>query len=292
MNTYLNRDGYPPTICIELLKYCNLQCFFCRSNSSPSARGQLRFQDIRRFLLDIANYGKWRISLTGGEPTFWKNLPQLVNLLSELQFPFAVTTNGVLGSSVISQINPEDWKLGILKVSIDGDRSLHDSLRGSGNYDRALDFLMIARSQVPYLSINTVILSEDIRWASDLVAELSDLDINHWTIISPVQNDHWVPKLNPLGSYIHVFNRLKQIANKINPKMKVVYLDFAESQRSGQDVVFISSNGKLLLPLKSTNKEASPQCLANSTISIQDWDVAKIVADSVSDYIKSWGSIR
>src|SRR4051812_1542023 len=70
----------PDTICIELLKKCNLSCPHCRSGSSPRASGTIDETAILEFIRRMVLRRPWRISLTGGEPTLWGSLSLLLGL--------------------------------------------------------------------------------------------------------------------------------------------------------------------------------------------------------------------
>ncbi len=97
------RDSHNRTIRdlrISLTDRCNFRCFYCLPNGEPPlARKEtiLTFEEIA-FLADIfVSLGVEKIRLTGGEPLLRKDLPQLVEQLSDLKpalKDLALTTNG------------------------------------------------------------------------------------------------------------------------------------------------------------------------------------------------------
>ena len=80
-----------------------------------------------------------QITLTGGEPFVWKELPNLLDRITarRQQYGFAILTNGTLVDTARAE-QLRNWGARFVQVSIDGDRATHDRIRGPGNFDRAL----------------------------------------------------------------------------------------------------------------------------------------------------------
>src|SRR5665213_3257627 len=181
---YRNQHGFPPTICIQLLKWCNLKCANCRADSSPLEKEQLRLNPLQSLLSALAVFGDWRISLTGGEPFFWYRLPALLKTIKDLGFPFSITTNGFANIRVFDSIPAEVWNRGTLYVSVDGNRVMHDSFRARNSYENAFEFIKYCRNVVSTINVNTVLYSDPDLWLEELYIELVKAKIDNWTIIS------------------------------------------------------------------------------------------------------------
>ena len=79
----------------------------------------------------------YSIILSGGEPLLYSRFEQLCNLIREFQDRVILSTNGILIPEHIGVFGKEDG----IQVSIDGDMPTHDSIRGTGSYDKAIEAL-------------------------------------------------------------------------------------------------------------------------------------------------------
>ena len=248
---YKNSFGFPPTICIQLLKWCNLTCSFCRAGSSPFEKEKLEYEDVAKLLTDLSMYGKWRISITGGEPLFWKDIEKLIKLIYELDFPFSLTTNGNSTENVLKGIPKEYWKNGTLHVSLDGNKDTHNLLRGEGTFEKSIFFLKEARNHVPKLFVTSVLFTDPMIWAKELFGVISEIGVNNWTIISPVHLGRWDVDKSKLASTLthqQQFDFIKSIVDNSGNSITTYLIDFAKSEDKQNDVVFVNSDGEIRLP--------------------------------------------
>jgi len=287
--TYRNSNGLPPTVCIELTKWCNLKCSYCRSSSSPKEYlNGISFSEISSYLKELKKYGDWRISLTGGEPTYWPNLKELIELIIELDFSFCITTNGYSSNHLFEIISFDQWKKGTLKVSIDGDLEVHNSLRGKKSYERALKFLLTARGIVPRLFVNTVLVSDPKSWAKNILNDIGPIKLNNWTIISPIRSGAWIFELEELNkiNYSEQYMWIKQLVDKSIFDISVSFLDYAKWNNEYQGVVYISSDGNIAVPKYFIDD------LNNIEINISDKNSAYNSYKSVSSFIEKNGFVK
>jgi MoaA/NifB/PqqE/SkfB family radical SAM enzyme len=281
-----NNNGFPPTICIQLLKWCNLKCINCRAGSSPLEKEGLDFQQLKRLLTDLRSYGEWRISLTGGEPFFWPELVDLLQLIADLQYPFSITTNGFASKKPFDEIPAHLWKNGTLYVSIDGDREIHDLQRSAGSYDRALSFIQHARTVVPKLYVNTVMFQNPSPWAKKLYEILNESKVDNWTIISPVMVGRFTfdNGANATYKYKEWYHEITGIGLSLNGKMTMSFLDFASTDSVKEGVVFINSNGEIRLPGFYQNKNED---LRVKSIGLGDSNAADTIAATIGNLIEN-----
>ena len=144
---------------------CNLSCSFCgpRDLEHESERTT---QEREGFLLNqIAEAGTFQVQLTGGEIFIrgFKLLPVLQRT-SELGMGTMLGTNGVWNhikerESFIDELAAFDHILEI-KVSVDGTREYHDSVRGPGTYDQAVRTLRDLSERGFNTRINTTIFKD------------------------------------------------------------------------------------------------------------------------------------
>lgn len=121
----ISKDSYGrffETLRISLIDTCNLACTYCKHDSNMSEYkvevATLSYSDLLiciKKLHTIVNFTT--IRLTGGEPTLYKNLVNLINDLKELNTKVKLTTNGYLLKNLIENIDAQN--LHSINVSLD-----------------------------------------------------------------------------------------------------------------------------------------------------------------------------
>src|SRR4030066_1248793 len=97
-------SAYPETISLFITYRCNLRCKMCgqwglkgSSHAYPSEelKKQLSINDIKKLLNDVAEF-RPAITLFGGEPLIYRELPDVIRLIKERKMRCNILTNGVL----------------------------------------------------------------------------------------------------------------------------------------------------------------------------------------------------
>ena len=122
---------------------CNLQCRHCWVSSSPS-RSDPEL-DPETALRTISRLDSRRIShlvLTGGEPLFRRDWPELLEAIRAANIVHSLETNGTLITERFIEALVAGSEMGIchgINVSLDGvNATEHDALRGTGAFERAV----------------------------------------------------------------------------------------------------------------------------------------------------------
>jgi len=123
-----------PTGCSRIVqvhptRQCNLRCLHCYSASSPQERGQLEAALICDALSDARREGYNVASFSGGEPTLYKPLRQLLDHAHDCGMLTTVTTNGMLLDT--RRLKMLEGGTDLLAISLDGVPESHDKIRGS-----------------------------------------------------------------------------------------------------------------------------------------------------------------
>jgi radical SAM protein with 4Fe4S-binding SPASM domain len=144
---------------------CNLQCSFCgpRDLHALSTRASEEMEEL--LLSEIAEAGSFQVQLSGGE--IFLRGPRLFRTLErtrDLGLAALLATNGVWPHiedrpSFIKELRGFDHIIEV-KVSIDGTREFHDSVRGRGTYDEAVRTLLDLSHAGFNVRINTTIFRE------------------------------------------------------------------------------------------------------------------------------------
>lgn len=131
----------------HIIHKCNLRCKHCYQedyNKELSEKELIKiFNDFKEFIT-IKKY-KGHINFTGGEPILSKHLYTLLNLCEQNNITFGILTNGTLLTKEIVEKLSNYKNLSFIQVSIDGNKKIHDDIRGIGNFDKTLKSLKLLR---------------------------------------------------------------------------------------------------------------------------------------------------
>lgn len=135
---------------------CNLKCLHCYSSSSPQESTELDVGILREGLSDAWEQGYRVASFSGGEPTLYKDLHQLLEYAHQLGMRTTVTSNGMLLDE--DRLNTLRDVTDILAISLDGMPDSHNKMRGS---ERAFDAMVsrlegVRQSKIPFGFIFTL----------------------------------------------------------------------------------------------------------------------------------------
>jgi radical SAM protein with 4Fe4S-binding SPASM domain len=125
---------------------CNLNCRHCyRENIKKEFDFNVLLKILDQYQ-ELAEFKKkgGRIQFTGGEPLLRDDLEDLVRESVKRKFPARILTSGVLLDSGRA-VSLKKAGLKIVQISIEGDREIHDYIRGENNYDLALKGAAAAR---------------------------------------------------------------------------------------------------------------------------------------------------
>lgn len=146
----------------HITERCSLRCRHCYQEEQS-----IRDLPFDQLLLILDQFkgllSRWRrlsnhhkgghITVTGGEPFMREDLPELLHILAQHKklFSFAILTNGhAIDSRVAKHLKTLSPRF--VQVSIDGDRSVHDAIRGDGSHDKAVTSIKhLVAAQIPTL---------------------------------------------------------------------------------------------------------------------------------------------
>lgn len=107
--------------------FCNLACRHCYSSSGPKLRDYLPLAPILHALSAFREEGYEVLSLSGGEPLLYPELPTLLAAAGDAGYRVNVVTNGAaVGGPLLKLIREQ---VNVVAVSIDGAPMTHDDLR-------------------------------------------------------------------------------------------------------------------------------------------------------------------
>ncbi|MCL2680246.1 MAG: radical SAM protein [Coriobacteriia bacterium] len=197
---------------------CNLDCKHCaivREGRHSRSKSLAQLKEELQYCLDL---GSRIIDFQGGEPSLWTDdseearamcggKPADINTLIDLAqsmgfFSTTVTTNAQA---------PIIAKSSLMWVSIDGDRTFHDSQRGEGSFDRAMK--NIRESDHPKLNANMCVTNEnwqDFEKVAEIVQNTPQLKKMAFSFYTPFESHDLVPTAKQRNAVIDQAIKLKK----------------------------------------------------------------------------------
>lgn len=233
------------TICIRVTKHCNLSCSHCRAGSSPFEKEYLNISNFKSRLKELKSIGLKHISISGGEPLLIKNIGEFMSFLIDQQFEVSITTNGTieLEKTDLQEFIKKTDKIRF-RFSIDGDKDLHESIRGKNTFEKTVRNLATYKEWNGWISLNTVVFKDTLSSISNLLKKL-DLDkIDEWAFISPVIRGNGKSMVVDKSNYPALLNNAEEIlrSGKFNGNIKK--WDFINSPNAS---VLLNANGDFVL---------------------------------------------
>jgi len=150
---------YPLVMELEPLFQCNLACAGCGKIQHPTEilRQRLSVDDC---LAAIDECGAPVISIAGGEPLVYEQLPELVDRLIDRGKVVIVCTNALLLEKKIDKFKPHS--LFTWMIHLDGLKTRHDEIVcRDGTFDKAVAAIKIAKAKGFRVSTNTTFFEPD-----------------------------------------------------------------------------------------------------------------------------------
>ncbi len=203
-----NMDGvsrYPRSITFKPVLSCNLRCKMCSFVVSGdvfiSPRKSLPLEVWTAVVDDVAPFRPY-ITLTGGEPTMYPYISELILHIKERGLQCTVTTNGTLLTqrAEVFMRNPPD----IMVVSLDGPAEVHNEVRAQPkSFERAVEGIRAVqelkkelKKKNPLLVINCAITSYNYRHLEamvDIAHQLGASALNYqhlWSLTRKMVDEH------------------------------------------------------------------------------------------------------
>jgi MoaA/NifB/PqqE/SkfB family radical SAM enzyme len=129
----------PLKVYFDMTYRCNLECRHCITQSSPfvDITPELPTTRILGIVEELADLGVLEIAIGGGEPMVHPDWAFIFKHITDLNINLIVTTNGLLlnerNLQILHAVKPLETR-----VSFDGGKAFHNSIRGRDTYTKAL----------------------------------------------------------------------------------------------------------------------------------------------------------
>ncbi len=132
---------------------CNLRCLHCSAWKGINEKEKLSTQRFVSLIDELKSLGTVKIGLTGGEPLIRNDIGTILRKLYEKKFIVHLTSNSWFVPKYINELE----KLDLLVLSLDGNKTVHDSIRGQGSHNKFIEAVTIAKEKrIPLAAMLTL----------------------------------------------------------------------------------------------------------------------------------------
>lgn len=230
-NALQGNRRFPFVLMLEPLYTCNLACIGCAIERHT---GKLKDRlPVARCLeaLDVSRAPI--VSICGGEPTIYPELPELVSQIIRRKRQIYLCTNALLLDEKVYGVIPPDKRL-MINVHLDGMRETHDKVCArDGVFDKAIAMVEEGLRLGYQVMANTTIFKEtSIDEVEELCEVLTEMGIDGM-LISPgyhyesVDSDIFLTR----SEMQQKFRRVLEISKKYRLTSTPMFLEFAAGLR-------------------------------------------------------------
>jgi hopanoid biosynthesis associated radical SAM protein HpnH len=230
-NAIRGNKRFPYVLMLEPLYACNLACIGCAVERHT---GKLKDRlPVAACLKAVEESRAPVVSLCGGEPTLYPELPQLVTEIIARGRHIYLCTNGLLlDESVYGHIPPN--KRLMINVHLDGLRETHDRVCGrEGVFDKALAMIKQGLELGHHMMANMTVFKEtEVDEVEQLCHLLSELGVEGM-LVTPgyhyesVERDIFMTKVEIQKK----FGRILEISKRYRLTSTPMFLEFAAGLR-------------------------------------------------------------
>jgi hopanoid biosynthesis associated radical SAM protein HpnH len=230
-NAVAGNRRFPFVLMLEPLYTCNLACLGCAKERHT---GKLKDRlPVETCLEAVEESGAPTVSICGGEPTIYPELPELIAGIIERKRHIYLCTNALLLDEKVFDVIPPHKRLTI-NVHLDGLEETHDYVCAKdGVYTKALEMIRESKRRGYHTTTNTTVFKEtNVDEVEELCRQLSEIPVDGM-LISPgyhyesVQHDIFLTRQD-----IHrKFERVLEISRKYRVTSTPLFLEFAAGRR-------------------------------------------------------------
>ena len=149
---------------------CNQSCSYCGRRHGDIK--EISTQEAFRIIDELSRLGCLRISLTGGEPLMREDIGAIVDRIHKKGIETKINSNGALVRERIDELK----NLDILCLSLEGEKDVHDAIRGAGSYDKVIEAAQCARERGIKISFATVLTKRNLDSIDFILAKAKEFD--------------------------------------------------------------------------------------------------------------------
>ncbi len=196
---------------LSVTNNCNLRCKMCDIPCSFK-KDNLSTEDFKRFFKDFSQIGphKKSVVISGGEPMMRKDIYDLISIASSFGIFTYMPSNGTL----ITKDSAKNLRIAgidVVNISIEGSRKIHDSLRGTGTFERAVGAIMNLKEQGINTTIATTVMRQNYAYLPDVIELAKNLGVttvmfqpfNKNFLCKDRKDEFWIDNVKDLEESMH-----------------------------------------------------------------------------------------
>jgi SynChlorMet cassette radical SAM/SPASM protein ScmE len=155
----------PRYIDIEITDKCNLRCKYCSHFSSPGNTWiDIAKEEWMRFFDELNRCAVLKVTLSGGEPFYREDLPELIQGIVSNQMRFNLLSNGTLITEELASFLASTHRCDEVQISIDGSiPTTHDAFRGEGSFSKAVAGIKTLQNHRIAVTVRVTIHKKNVR---------------------------------------------------------------------------------------------------------------------------------
>lgn len=172
------------SILLMLTEKCNCNCYFCsRNNLSYNGNEIVSLDSIKEALSILSKeYSDAKLILTGGEPTLYPWIKEVIIFAKEKFRKIEIQTNGWFPIMISEQLKPFLKSNVYIQFSLDGTQNSHNNIRGKYFYERVISNILFFNQESNHISISSTITKSNIKTYYQLVDKLNSLKFKRLTV--------------------------------------------------------------------------------------------------------------
>lgn len=156
----LTNNRMPLSVYLNLTYRCASKCIYCNyPNLEEGKEYEMSTGQILKLIDEMAEAGTKKLQLTGGEPLLRKDIGNIIHHAKKRGIFTGVSASGIFIPECIDNIKDLD----IIFISLDGERNVHNYLRGKGSYDKAIRAIEILKKNNINVWTTTVINKKNMK---------------------------------------------------------------------------------------------------------------------------------
>ncbi len=141
LKSQLSKRTWPIIVSFHVTRRCNYSCPMCYASLESLGKADPSTEQVLGIIDGLNRRGTVSIRLLGGEPLMRNDLPQIISRVKQHGMYCEIVTNGSLLEKRMKEW-PELRNLDSICISLDGDREIHEKLRGKGTFDSTMNGIL------------------------------------------------------------------------------------------------------------------------------------------------------
>lgn len=198
---------------VSVTNNCNLRCRMCEIPRSHK-KDLLSTKDFETLFRDFSEMGfhKKGVVLSGGEPLMRRDIFDIISSASSLGIFTYLPSNGTLITKLVAK-KLRNAGVDVVNISVEGPRGIHDSLRGQGTFDKAINAIKNLNDQNINTTIATTVLNQNYDKLAYVLELAKDLEVT--TVMFQPFNKIFIPNYKKEDFWIDDTKKLNRTINDI-----------------------------------------------------------------------------